>query len=135
MKKKNKRQGFQPDPWNYGVFDNQINTENVITVDLKEYYDPQLLCHKIDECAKLLQQGTVQVVVFIHGYGSHNTAALIHDRTRDYLKRKYGKFRIVAGEDFNIFNEDARMLHTQYPELDVLLQACNHGVTVVGNRK
>ena len=135
MKKKNQHNSYSEDPWNYGVIEEQINTQNVMTVNLKEYYDPQLLYLKIDECARLLQKGSVQVVIFIHGYGSHNTAALIHDRTRSYLKQKYGKFRIVAGEDFTIFNEDARVLHTKYPELDLLLRVCNHGATVVGNRK
>ncbi len=134
MPKKRNGSRFSSDPWTYGRIDTQIETKNVSTVNLKDYYDPQLLYIKIDDCVKMIQRGNVKAIVLIHGYGSNNTPALIHDRTRAYLRRKYGKMRIVNGEDFNIFNEDARALHTMYPELDVYLTVCNHGVTIIGGR-
>ena len=73
-------------------------------------------------------------VLVIHGYGSTGKGGVIHDKARQWLKaqERNGKIKaVIYGEDFSIFNAQARELKKLYPELDQLARVCNHGVTVV----
>ena len=73
-------------------------------------------------------------VMIIHGYGSTGKGGVIHDKARQWIKaqERNGKMKaVIYGEDFSIFNPQARELKKLYPELEQLLRVCNHGVTVV----
>ena len=73
-------------------------------------------------------------VLIIHGYGSTGKGGVIHDKARQWLKaqERNGKMKaVIYGEDFSIYNAQARELKKRYPELEQLFQVCNHGVTVV----
>jgi hypothetical protein len=73
-------------------------------------------------------------ILIIHGYGSHGIGGAINFKARQWLHaqvRSGGVKTVVHGEDFNIFNAEARELKSRYPELEVLTRVCNHGVTVV----
>ena len=73
-------------------------------------------------------------VMIIHGYGSTGKGGVIHDKARQWLKaqERNGKMRtVIYGEDFSIFNAQARELKNLYPKLEQLFRVCNHGVTVV----
>ena len=73
-------------------------------------------------------------VMIIHGYGSTGKGGVICDKARQWLKaqERNGKMKtVIYGEDFSIFNPQAREMKQQYPELEQLFRVCNHGVTVV----
>lgn len=73
-------------------------------------------------------------VLIIHGYGSTGKGGVIHDKARQWLKaqERNGKMKaVIYGEDFSIYNAQARELKKRYPELEQLFRVCNHGVTVV----
>jgi hypothetical protein len=76
------------------------------------------------------------VLKVIHGYGSSGTGGKIRVETRKYLDRQMKSGRIkafVAGEDFSIFDENARKLLNACGELrkDSDLERHNNGVTFV----
>lgn len=73
-------------------------------------------------------------VIVIHGYGSSGRGGAICTHSRRFLKeqeRKKQLRHVIYGEDFTLFNQEARVLKRLYPELDELMRVCNHGVTVV----
>ena len=73
-------------------------------------------------------------VLIIHGYGSTGKGGVIHDKARQWLKaqERNGKMKaVIYGEDFSIYNAQARELKKRYPELEQLFRVCHHGVTVV----
>lgn len=94
-----------------------------------------------DEALRLLENGLKRLrnngfecVVIIHGYGSSGRGGTICSRSRHWLKEQEQKHRIqsvIYGEDFTLFNRDARHMKQRFPELAELMRVCNHGVTVV----
>ncbi len=78
----------------------------------------------------------VRVLKLIHGYGSSGVGGTLRRSLRRALagwqaERKVG--RVVAGEAWSIFDETARALLADYPELrrDPDLERGNAGVTLV----
>ncbi len=74
------------------------------------------------------------VVLIVHGYGSTGKGGAINTKARQWLKaqERSGKIKkVIFGEDFSLFNFDALGLKNRCRELEVLLDVCNHGVTVV----
>jgi hypothetical protein len=94
-----------------------------------------------DEALRLLEKGLRRLkgsgfscVVVIHGYGSSGKGGTIRTRARHWLKEQEGKHRlqtVIYGEDFTLFNSQARQVKRLYPELAELMSVCNQGVTVV----
>ena len=73
-------------------------------------------------------------ILIIHGYGSSGKGGSICNKARKWLKsqRQNKKVKsVIFGEEFSIFNDEARKLKNKYRELTNLLTVCNHGVTVV----
>ena len=70
----------------------------------------------------------------IHGYGSSGKGGVIRNKAREWLKaqEKNGKVKtVIFGEDFDLFHARAPEMKNKYPSLSPLLNACNHGVTIV----
>lgn len=122
------------DPWTHGLIDNDVNTQNVRTVNIKNQYSEPDVVMSVKTQIEDIYDGRIDVVIFIHGYGSHGTQAKIHDWCRNSLKRMqetYKNLVIVNGEDCNIFNMDALKLKPKYPEMGIMFQVCNHGATII----
>ena len=80
------------------------------------------------------RQHRYQCILVIHGYGSTGKGGVIHDRARQWLKaqERNGHVKsVIFGEDFTIFNAQARDMKKRHLELEQLFRVCNHGVTVV----
>ena len=122
------------DPWTHGLIDNDINTKSVRTINIKDrYYQPEVF-ESVKTQVEEIYKGNIDVVIFIHGYGSHGTQAKIHDWCRNalqHLKEKYSNIVVVNGEDCNIFNMDALKIKQKYHELELMFQVCNHGATII----
>lgn len=82
----------------------------------------------------LCKQNKIACLAIIHGYGSSGKGGKIRVKVRQWLNaqaRKGAIKAVINGEDFNIFNFKALELKNKYKELEKLLKACNHGMTVV----
>lgn len=80
------------------------------------------------------RQNRYRCILVIHGYGSSGQGGVIHDKARQWLKaqERNGKVKaVIFGEEFTIFNPQARDMKKRYLELEQLFRVCNHGVTVV----
>ena len=56
--------------------------------------------------------------MIIHGYGSTGKGGVIHDKARQWLKaqERNGKMKaVIYGEDFSIYNAQARELKNDIP--------------------
>lgn len=76
----------------------------------------------------------VGCIMFIHGYGSSGKGGTIRIKAREWLNAQLKKSvvkSVILGEDFNIFNPSALTLKKKYKQLEQLIFAANHGVTVV----
>lgn len=122
------------DPWTHGKIDKNINTQNVRTVNIKDQYTPQDVHTQVKLQVESIYAGLIDVVIFVHGYGSHGTQAKIHDWCRSSLERlkiEYHNLIVINGEDCSIFNMDALKIKQKYPELELMFQVCNHGATLI----
>lgn len=87
------------------------------------------------EIAKAKQSGT-RVLKVVHGYGSSGRGGALRGAIRGSLgkRRKEGKIRaFVRGENWSVFDETARRLLEECPELkkDPDLNGYNEGITLV----
>ncbi|MGQ9650785.1 MAG: Smr/MutS family protein [Phycisphaerae bacterium] len=87
------------------------------------------------EIDKATQAGT-RVLKVVHGYGSSGVGGALRDAIRGSLRkrRKEGKIRaFVIGEKWSVFDETARQLLEECPELekDPDLNGYNEGITLV----
>ena len=87
------------------------------------------------ELVKARSSGTV-VLKLIHGYGSGGVGGSLKEAIRNSLRRrrKEGKIRsFVAGENWSVFDESARQILEECPELakDSDLNNYNEGITIV----
>jgi len=78
----------------------------------------------------------VRVLKVIHGYGSHGVGGRLRRSLRRALaerQREWRVGRVVPGEAWSIFDETARALLADYPELrhDPDLERANAGITLV----
>ncbi len=78
----------------------------------------------------------IRVIKLIHGYGSSGTGGKLRIELRKYLDRQRQLGQVsgfVPGEQFTIFEADARNLLTACPELrsDRDLERHNNGITYV----
>ena len=90
----------------------------------------QNLKASLDCCRRL----DYHCVLIIHGYGSRGMGGVIRDKARQWLRAQERNKRlktVIEGEEFNLFNPKAREMKTKYRELDPLIRAYNHGVTVI----
>ena len=90
----------------------------------------KLLRESIARCRK----NGFKCILVIHGYGSHGIGGAINTKARQWLtaqKRSGTVKTVIFGENFSIFEADARELKSRYRELEILTRVCNHGVTVV----
>lgn len=81
-------------------------------------------------------RGGVVVLKVVHGYGSSGVGGALRDAIRRSLqqRRKEGKIRaFVIGEKWSVFDETARQLLEECPELekDPDLNGYNEGITLV----
>ena len=88
--------------------------------------------------AELVRAKSSRVVVlkFIHGYGSGGVGGSLKEAIHNSLRRrrKEGKIRtFVAGEQWGVFDESARQILEECPELskDSDLNNYNEGITIV----
>jgi hypothetical protein len=87
------------------------------------------------EIDKAKRSGTV-VLKVVHGYGSSGVGGALRDAVRRSLqkRRKEGKIRaFVIGEKWTVFEEAARQLLEECPELnkDPDLDGYNEGIVLV----
>ncbi len=81
-----------------------------------------------------LKREKYECVLIVHGYGSTGKGGAICQKARQWLRaqERNGKIKaVIFGEDFTLFNFEALALKNRYRELSPLLDAANHGVTVV----
>jgi len=81
-------------------------------------------------------RGKVNVLTFIHGYGSSGKGGAIRlecRKTLDYLKSKGKINNYIIGEDFNKRTGSVKSLLRRYPQLetDKHLNRGNPGITLV----
>ena len=75
-----------------------------------------------------------KVIVIIHGYGSSGAGGKIRIKAREWLNAQVrgGKIKAaVSGEDFGMFNDDARKIKDSDAETYKYYGAGNSGITVV----
>lgn len=75
-----------------------------------------------------------KVLVVIHGYGSSGTGGAICKSARQWLKAQLRKNilkRVVEGENFDMFNTDARYIKAKYLATEKYFGQGNNGITVV----
>ncbi|HEU4334991.1 MAG TPA: Smr/MutS family protein [Candidatus Eisenbacteria bacterium] len=97
----------------------------------------------VDEARRLLLEGLqtakaggVRVVKVIHGYGSSGVGGKLRGALRRSLSRRKKEGAIkgfIQGEDWTLFNEEARALCDRYPFLrdDPDYSRENPGITIV----
>jgi hypothetical protein len=97
----------------------------------------------VDEARRILleslqtaKEGGVRVLKVIHGYGSSGVGGKLRGALRRSLalRKKEGAIRgFIQGEDWTLFNEDARALCDRYPTLrdDPDYNRENPGITIV----
>lgn len=75
-----------------------------------------------------------KVMVIIHGYGSSGRGGAICKSARQWLKaqERNGKFKtVIFGENFDLFNEQARIIKDKYPDTKEQFGRCNNGITIL----
>lgn len=76
----------------------------------------------------------IRTLEIIHGYGSSGIGGIIGKKAREWLKAQEntGKVKtVIFGEDFDMFDEKSRNLHTKYLELNIHYGKGNNGITIV----
>jgi hypothetical protein len=84
---------------------------------------------------KLATQSGVKVLKVIHGYGSTGKGGALRGGLRTSLLRRKKEglvLRVIFGEKWNVFEEDARYAIEKCPELkgDRDLNRSNEGITI-----
>jgi hypothetical protein len=90
------------------------------------------LLHELDAA----KAGGVRVLKVIHGYGSSGVGGKLRGALRRSLALRKGEGTIkgfITGEDWNLFNEEARALCDRFPTLrdDPDYSRENPGITIV----
>lgn len=83
---------------------------------------------------KRAKESKTKVVIFIHGYGSSGRGGAINKSTRQWLKAqaRNGLVKsVVEGENFDMFNSDARNIKAKDTETVKYYGRGNNGITVV----
>ncbi|HET9950497.1 MAG TPA: Smr/MutS family protein [Candidatus Eisenbacteria bacterium] len=91
--------------------------------------------HLLDELAAA-KSGGVRILKVIHGYGSSGVGGKLRGALRRSLalrKKEGGIKNFIAGEEWSLFNEEARALCDRYPVLrdDPDYSRENPGITIV----
>jgi hypothetical protein len=91
--------------------------------------------HLLDELAAA-KTGGVRILKIIHGYGSSGVGGRLRGALRRSLalrKKEGGIKGFIAGEEWGLFNEEARALCDRYPALrdDPDYSRENPGITIV----
>ena len=82
----------------------------------------------------LAKSRKVKIVVILHGYGSTGVGGAINKAARQWLMsqlRKQVFKQVVFGENFDMYDESARLLVTKYPDLRKYYLGQNHGITIL----
>jgi len=88
----------------------------------------------LDELRQAKQSGVIAVKI-IHGYGSTGKGGALRGALRTSLLRRKKEglvTRVIFGEKWNVFEEDARYAIERCPELrhDCDLNCSNEGITI-----
>lgn len=91
--------------------------------------------HLLDELASA-KAGGIRILKVIHGYGSSGVGGKLRGALRRSLalRKKEGAIKnFIAGEDWSLFNEEARALCDRFPALrdDPDYSRENPGITIV----
>ena len=83
---------------------------------------------------KILKKRKEKVAIIIHGYGSSGKGGAIRTKTRQWLKIQLQTNKIkgvVHGEDFEMFDELSRKIHSIEKDSSKYYGKSNIGVTLV----
>lgn len=105
-----------------------LNLENDMLTKLEAL---KYLQEEVARCRKNKYKG----IYIIHGYGSHGVGGVIGKKIRTWLneEKQQGRLKVVIyGENFNMWNSEARAFNNKYPELnDTYKKGHNPGITIV----
>ena len=104
-------------------------------INLKDGMPPvaQAIDHLKFSVERARRQG-YKCAVIIHGYGSTGKGGIICSKARQWLsaQERNGKLNaVIPGEEFTLFNTKALTQKNRYSELKNLLDAYNHGITII----
>ncbi len=83
---------------------------------------------------KISRSKKTKSLVIVHGYGSSGVGGKIKIKVCSWLQAQERNHKIravVFGEDYNMMNEQARLINAKYKELHEYYGKFNHGISIV----
>ena len=109
----------------------------VLTINIKkDFPNSSYAVFLVDQEIELAPKTGVNIIVAIHGYGSHGKGGVIKQELHNFLRNMKNKNKIinfVKGEEWSDVNPVVKEMSYNFPELilNENLNNFNNGVTVI----